>query len=67
MPRSSPFSSIPHPAFRIPNSQGFTLLEVLIAVAIMSAIVTVIYASFSTASRNVQQAEEIRDSADLAR
>jgi prepilin-type N-terminal cleavage/methylation domain-containing protein len=66
-PQSSFFSFIPHSAFRIPNSQGFTLLEVLIAVAIMSAIVTVIYTSFSTTSRNVQQAEEIRDSADLAR
>lgn len=57
----------PDSAPRTPNPSGFTLLEVLIAVAIMSAIVTVIYASFSTTSRNVQQAEEIRDSADLAR
>ncbi|MGE5808874.1 MAG: type II secretion system protein GspJ [Nitrospirota bacterium] len=57
----------PNSLLRTPNSSGFTLLEVLIAVAIMSAIVTVIYASFSTTSRNVQQAEEIRDSADLAR
>jgi general secretion pathway protein J len=46
---------------------GFTLLEVLMAVAIMSGIVTVIYASFSTASSNVAQAEARRDHADLAR
>ncbi len=50
-----------------PKSPGFTLLEVLIAVAIMSMIVTVIYTSFFTASNNVKQAEEIRDSTDLAR
>ncbi len=47
--------------------KGFTLLEVLIAVAIMAGIVTVIYTSFSTASSNVTQAEEKRDAADLAR
>lgn len=57
----------PNSALRTPNSFGFTLLEVLIAVAIMSVLVTVIYTSFSTASRNVEQAEEIRDTSDLAR
>lgn len=57
----------PHSAFCTPHSLGFTLLEVLIAVAIMSGIVTVIYASFSTTSRNVEQSEARRDSADLAR
>ena len=46
---------------------GFTLLEVLIAVAIMSGIISVIYASFFTASRNIEQAEDIRDSSDMAR
>ena len=49
------------------TSYGFTLLEVLIAVAIMAGIVTVIYSSFFTASRNVEQAEAIRDSSDMAR
>ncbi|HEY6011251.1 MAG TPA: type II secretion system protein GspJ [Nitrospirota bacterium] len=49
------------------NSSGFTLLEVLIAVAIMSGIVTVIYASFFTSSMNIEKAEEKRDAADLAR
>ncbi len=49
------------------NSHGFTLLEVLIATAIMAGIVTVIYSSFFTASRNVDQAEKIRDTTDLAR
>jgi prepilin-type N-terminal cleavage/methylation domain-containing protein len=50
-----------------PKSPGFTLLEVLIATAIMSLIVTVIYTSFFTAGRNVEQAEAIRDGTDLAR
>jgi len=59
--------SNPHSAFRTPHSKGFTLLEVLIAVAIMSGIVTVIYTSFSTAGRNVEQAEIKRDQTDLAR
>jgi len=46
---------------------GFTLLEVLISVAIMAGIVTVIYTSFYTSGRNVEQAEAIRDSSDMAR
>ena len=46
---------------------GFTLLEVLLAMSILAVIVTVIYTSFSTAGRNVEQAETRRDSADLAR
>lgn len=51
----------------ITNSNGFTLLEVMLSVAILSMIVTVIYASFSTAESSVKQAEEIRDQTDLAR
>ncbi len=61
------FIFISHSALRTPHSKGFTLLEVLIAVAIMSGIVTVIYTSFSTAGRNVERAEVRRDQADLAR
>jgi general secretion pathway protein J len=49
------------------HPKGFTLLEVLIAIAIMSGIVTVIYSSFSTAGSNVEQAEARRDQTDLAR
>jgi len=46
---------------------GFTLLEVLLALAILAVIVTSIYGSFSTAARTIKQAEEIRDGADMAR
>jgi len=49
------------------KSPGFTLLEVLIAGAIMSLLVTVIYTSFFTAGRNVKQAEAMRDETDLVR
>lgn len=49
------------------HSQGFTLLEVLLAMAILAVIMTVIYTSFSTAGRNVEQAETLRDETDLAR
>ncbi|OGW42106.1 MAG: hypothetical protein A2010_19175 [Nitrospirae bacterium GWD2_57_9] len=46
---------------------GFTLLEVLLAMAIVSLIMTVIYVSFTTTSNSVQQAESIRAETDLAR
>jgi len=50
-----------------PNSKGFTLIEVLLALAILAAVITAVYASFSTASRNVESAEAVRDETDLAR
>jgi len=49
------------------RSAGFTLLEVLIAVAIMSVLVGVIYTSFFTAGWNVEKAEAGRDATDLVR
>jgi prepilin-type N-terminal cleavage/methylation domain-containing protein len=48
-------------------SQGFTLLEILLAVSISAIILGVVYAVFSTTSSNVKQAEVIRDRTDLAR
>ncbi len=50
-----------------PRSRGFTLLEVLLAMAILAVIMTVIYASFSTSGRHIEQAEAMRDDTDLAR
>ena len=52
---------------RYPESKGFTLIEVLLAMAILAVIMTVIYASFSTAGKNVERAEATRDETDLAR
>jgi general secretion pathway protein J len=57
----------PKSEIRYPISKGFTLIEVLLAMTILAVIMTVIYMSFSTAGRNVEQAEAIRDGADLAR
>ncbi len=52
---------------RTPSSKGFTLIEVLLAMAILAVIMAVVYGSFSSASRNVEQAEAARDETDLAR
>ena len=65
--RSKTIGPISQSAIRNPQSSGFTLLEVLLAMAILSVIMTVIYASFSTAGKNVEQAETIRDESDIAR
>ena len=65
--RSKPIGSIPQFAIRNVQSRGFTLLEVLLAMAILAVIMTVVYTSFSTAGKNVEQAETIRDENDIAR
>jgi general secretion pathway protein J len=57
----------PKSEIRNPQSGGFTLIEVLLAMAILAVIITVIYTSFSTAERNIKQAEESRDDTDVAR
>jgi general secretion pathway protein J len=57
----------PHSASHTPHSTGFTLIEVLLAMAILVVIMSVVYGSFSTAGRNVEQAEAARDETDLAR
>lgn len=51
----------------IQRSGGFTLLEVLLAMTILAVVMTVIYASFSTAGKNIEQAETVRDETDIAR
>lgn len=50
-----------------PGINGFTLLEVLLAVGILSIVVAAIYGGFSTMSASVQNAETRRDATDLAR
>ena len=54
-------------SLRLPCSVGFTLIEVLLAVAILGVIVTAVYGSFATAERAVEQATEFRDGTDMAR
>lgn len=58
-----------HPKSAIQNrqSEGFTLIEVLLAMAILAVVVTVIYTAFSTSSVNAERAEASRDETDLAR
>ena len=51
----------------IRNRSGFTLLEVLLALSILVLVVTAVYATFSTTSSNIEQAEAKRDSTDFAR
>jgi type II secretion system protein J len=48
-------------------STGFTLIEVMLAISILAFVVATIYMSFSTTSKNVEQAETLRDNTDLAR
>ena len=66
--RSSEWKQMsPHSASYTLHSSGFTLIEVLLALAILVLIMSVVYGSFSTAGRNVEQAEAARDETDLAR
>lgn len=52
---------------RRPHSRGFTLLEVLIAVAVLAIILTIIYRSYWLCSKNVAQAQEHSDLYQSAR
>ncbi len=54
-------------AGRNPQAKGFTLLEVLLAMAILAIISTVIYGTFTNSARNIEQAEQSRDETDMAR
>jgi general secretion pathway protein J len=55
------------PEIRDPRSNGFTLLEVLLALTILAVVMTTIYSSFSTVGRNIESAGEVRDGTDRAR
>src|SRR5512137_1989963 len=65
--RARPARTIRRASIRHADHGGFTLLEVLLAMVILAVIMTVVYASFSTAGRNIEQAETIRDETDIAR
>ncbi|HUL01301.1 MAG TPA: type II secretion system protein GspJ [Nitrospirota bacterium] len=51
----------------ISHRSGFTLLEILLALSILVLVVTAVYVIFSTAEKNIEQAESIRDNTDIAR
>jgi prepilin-type N-terminal cleavage/methylation domain-containing protein len=48
-------------------SRGFTLVEMLVAVALLSIIVTVIYGAFHTMGRVIRRSERSKDAYQLAR
>lgn len=57
-----------HPALRTPRSErGFTLLEILISMAILSVLFTLIYGSFNATYRASEQLEKEADTYRLAR
>jgi general secretion pathway protein J len=60
-------TKIRNPKSEIRNDEGFTLIEVLLSMAILVVLMSVVYGSFSTAGRNVEQAEAARDETDLSR
>lgn len=46
---------------------GFTLIEVLLALAILGIVAGVLYAAFSTTSNNIDAADSLREETDTAR
>ncbi len=49
------------------REHGFTLFEVLLALAILASVLATVYMVFSTTGQNIEQTEARRDSTDLAR
>jgi general secretion pathway protein I len=58
---------IPHSAFRIPNSNGFTLLEVMIAVAILAMVLVSLLGLKNRSMQDVLKAERITTATLLAK
>jgi prepilin-type N-terminal cleavage/methylation domain-containing protein len=61
------FVFIPHSAFRNPKSKGFTLLEVMVAVAIMSTVLVTLLGLQNRTMQDVAQAEHITTATMLAK
>ncbi len=57
----------PHSALRIPHSNGFTLLEVMVAVAIMSMVLVTLIGLKNSSMQNVALAEHIVTATMLAK
>jgi len=58
---------IPHSAFRTPHSEGFTLLEVMLAVAILSIVIVSLMGLSNRSSQDVALAERITTATFLAK
>lgn len=58
---------VPRSATTRRRGKGFTLIEVLLSIVILAAVVSVVYASFSTAGQNIEAAEASRAEVDIAR
>ncbi|MFW5966802.1 MAG: prepilin-type N-terminal cleavage/methylation domain-containing protein [Persicimonas sp.] len=52
---------------RRPKRGGFTLVELMVAVVLLSVVVTVIFALFSTTSDSMYEADSLADTVDRAR
>lgn len=65
--RTFSFASIPQSAFRNPQSKGFTLLEVMVAVAIMSMVLVTLIGLNNSSMQDVTLAEHITTATMLAK
>ena len=61
------FVFIPHSAFRNPQSKGFTLLEVMVAVAIMATVLVTLLGLQSRTMQDVALADHITTATMLAK
>ena len=65
--RSTSGFFIPHSEFRIPNSKGFTLLEVMIAMAILATVIVSLLGLQSRSVQDVTKSERITTATLLAK
>lgn len=65
--RTARKKNVPHSTFRIPHLQGFTLLEVMIAVAILAMVLVTLLGVKNTSAKNVMLSERITTATLLAK